>query len=170
MSEAEQESAEKMATAETPREKASFAPVAVLAIVFTPLAVIASVFFSQSENRTFYPPESNEINVGVILSAPQFLQFNRGNVCDGSGPLARLSSATVQIGATGWSKKTILGEGNLNAQGNCEYGVSVIPPDNFSGGEISAKILFSFGESENFTINVGDSMPYQKKNLAIRLG
>jgi hypothetical protein len=81
-----------------------------------------------------------------------------------------LSAATLQIRGAGWSKQTVLGEGVLNVNGDCQYKTSVTAPQDFAGGKISAKILFAFGNSEDFSIDVGDSPPFESKNLTINLG
>ncbi len=170
MSEAELGSAEKVATAETPREKASFAPVAVLAIILTPLIIITTVFFSFFDNGRFEPPVNTELKIAVVLSAPQFLEFSRGNVCDGKTPIAGLSRATIQIKASGWVKTATMGEGILNAQGKCEYKAAVSPPADFLGGDVKASINFSFGETADYTIAVGDNPPFKNVDLDINLG
>jgi hypothetical protein len=170
MSEVKQESVDSGSTAEPTKEKGKLAPVGLLAIILTPLVVITSLFFSYGENGTFYPPENNEINLDVTLSAQQFLEFSNSNVCDGKAPLVGLSAATLQIRGAGWSKQTVLGEGVLNVNGDCQYKTSVTAPQDFAGGKISAKILFTFGNSEDFSIDVGDSPPFESKNLTINLG
>ena len=170
MSETELGAAEKATPAETPREKASFAPVGLLAIILTPIVIVTSIFFSYNENRTFYAPVTSDLNVAVVISAPQFLQVSGGNVCDGKAPLVWLSTATVQIKASGWSENTILGEGILNAQGKCVYKSSVTPPADFAGGNVTARVIFTFGETEDFVINVGNSTPFKTLDLVVNLG
>lgn len=170
MSETEQGSVEKVSTPEAPREKASFAPVAVLAIILTPLVIGATVFFSFFDNGRFEPPVNTELKISIVLSAPQFLEFSKGNVCDGKAPIAGLSRATIQVKASGWVRKANLGEGILNAQGKCEYKAAVSPPEDFLGGDVKASINFSFGETADYIIAVGDNPPFKNVDLDINLG
>ena len=170
MSEAEQESAENVATAKAPREKASFAPVAVLAIILMPLSIGATLFISFFDNGRFEPPVNTDLNIAVVLSAPQFLEFSSGNVCDGRAPIAGLSRATIQINASGWVRKTTMGEGILNTQGKCEYKATVSPPEDFLGGDVKASINFSFGETAEYKIAVGENPPFKNVDLNINLG
>lgn len=170
MSEVEKNSNEGTSTSEPAREKGSLAPVGLLAILLAPLVIVTSIFFSYSEVGDFTPPITNDVKVSVILSAPQFLEFSSGNVCDGKGQLSGLSRATLQIGAAGWSESTKLGEGILNVQGKCEYAATITPPSTFLGGAINATVAFSFGTSRAVTLNVGENPPFQSVKLDINLG
>ena len=170
MSEVKQESVDSGSTAEPSKEKGKLAPVGLLAIILTPIVIVTSIFFSYNENRTFYAPVTSDLNVAVVISAPQFLEVSGGNVCDGKAPLVGLSTATVQIKASGWSEKTILGEGILNAQGKCVYKSSVTPPADYAGGNVTARVIFTFGETEDFVINVGNSTPFKTLDLVVNLG
>ena len=168
MSESEQGSAENLA--EATREKARFAPVAVLAIVLTPLVIGTTVLFSFFDNGRFEPPVNNDIKISVTLSDPQFIEFSTGNVCDGKGPIAGLSRATIQIKAPGWVRTTNLGEGILNAQSKCEYKAAVSAPADFYGGDVEAKVVFAFLETRDYIIPVGDNPPFKNVDLSINLG
>jgi hypothetical protein len=158
------------ATTEPTREKGSLAPVGVLAVLLAPVVILTSLFFSYSEVGDFDPPATADIKISVVISSSRFLEFSSGNVCDGSGETAGLSRATIKIGASGWSQRTTLGEGSLNSQGRCEYEAKVSPPSSFLGGNVRSSVVFSFGETDDFTTNIGDSIPFKGVNLEINLG
>lgn len=170
MAELENESSADSSTVAPAREKGSLAPVGVLAVLLAPLAILTSLFFSYSEVGDFDPPTTGEIKISVIISSSRFLEFSSRNICDGSGETAGLSRAVVKIGAPGWSERTTLGEGSLNAQGKCEYKTKVTPPSSFLGGEVKSSIAFSFGETDDFTTDVGDSPSFNGVDLEINLG
>jgi hypothetical protein len=170
MTELDQETSEGSASAKPEREKGTFAPVAILTLVLAPIVIAASIFFNYSDVGNYTPPESNELNVSVVLSAPQFLEFSTGNICDGKAPIVGLSRAILEITAGQWSTKAPLGEGALNSQGKCEYQVTVTPNSTFLGGEIEASVAFSFGKSQKFITDVGNNLPYKDVDLNISLG
>ena len=126
--------------------------------------------FSFFDNGRFEPPVNNDIKISVTLSDPQFIEFSTGNVCDGKGPIAGLSRATIQIKAPGWVRTTNLGEGILDAQSKCEYKAAVSAPADFYGGDVKAKVLFSFLETPDYIIAVGDNPPFKNVDLSINLG
>ena len=158
------------ATTEPTREKGSLAPVGVLAVFLAPVVILTSLFFSYSEVGDFSPPTTGDIKISVVISSSRFLGFSSGNICDGSGETAGLSRATIKIGAPGWSVRTTLGEGSLNAQGKCEYRTKVSAPSSFLGGKVTSSVAFSFGETDDFITDVGDNPPFKGVNLEINLG
>jgi hypothetical protein len=170
MSEVERKSLEGVSASEPAREKGSLAPVGLLAILLSPLVVVTSLLFSNSEVGDYTPPITNEVYVSVTLSAPQFLEFSSGNVCDGKEQLLGLSRAILKIRGTGWSESTNLGYGSLNVQGKCEFTASITPPSTFLGGVINASVAFSFGTSREVPVDVGDNPPFQTVKLDLNLG
>lgn len=170
MSEVENNLIEGASAPEPAREKGSLAPVGFLAILLAPLVIITSLLFSNSEVGEYTPPITNEVNVAVTLSAPQFLEFSSGNVCDGKEQLSGLSRAILKIRGAGWSESTNLGYGSLNVQGKCEFTASITPPSTFLGGVINASVAFSFGTSREVPVNVGDNPPFQTVKLDFNLG
>lgn len=155
---------------ESPREKISYTPLAVLTIVFGTLVIASSLLFGFSEQKKYNPEVNSELRVVVSLTAPQFLKFTQSNVCLGSGELAGLSNAQVIIRGSNWLRKISLGQGTLNSEGGCIYSSRFSPPSDFYGGEVRANIAFSFGETDDFFINVGDSAPFKAIDLKINLG
>jgi hypothetical protein len=170
MTELDQEASEGSSSAKPEREKGIFAPVAILTLVLAPIVIAVSIFSNYSDVGNYTPAESNKLSISVVLSAPQFLEFSTGNICDGKVPIVGLSRAILEITAGQWSAKTPLGEGALNSQGKCEYQVTVTPDSTFLGGEIESSITFSFGKSQIFINDVGNSLPYKDVNLDISLG
>ena len=155
---------------ESPREKISYTPIAVLTIVLGTLVIAGSLLFGFSEEKKYVPEVNSQLRVIVSLTSPQFLKFSQGNVCLGSGALAGLSNAQVNVRGSNWSEKFSLGLGTLNSQGGCVYRSSFSPPSDFYGGQVTANIAFSFGETADFFINVGDSAPFKAVDLKINLG
>lgn len=170
MSELEKNSIKSTSTAEPAREKGVFAPLGLLTLILAPIVILTSIFFSHSESGNYTPPISEDLKISIALSAPQFLEFSSGNVCDGKAPITGLSRATVEISGGQWSATTPLGEGSLNSQGQCVYKATVTPDSTFLGGEIEAGIVFSFGRTEKFVIDVGDNLPFKTVNLDLSLG
>jgi hypothetical protein len=170
MSQVEKNVNEDNSSTEPAREKGVFAPLALLTLILAPIVIAASIFVSNSEIGNYTPPVSGDLKTTIVLSAPQFLEFGTGNVCDGKAPLAGLSRATLQINTDLWSRTTPLGEGTLNSQGQCLYKATVTPDSAFLGGEIEASITFSFGKTEKYIIDVGDSLPFSSIDLNISLG
>ena len=170
MSQVEMNGFEDTSSTEPAREKGVFAPLALLTLILAPIVIAASIFFNNSEISNYTPPVSGDLKTAIVLSAPQFLEFSTGNVCDGKAPIVGLSRAILQIGTDQWIRKTPLGEGVLNSQGQCLYQATVTPDSTFLGGEIEASITFSFGKTETYIIDVGDSLPFKSIDLDISLG
>ena len=167
MSQVETNEFEDTSSTEPAREKGVFAPLALLALILAPIVIVASIFFNNSDSSNYTPPVSGDLKTTIVLSAPQFLEFSTGNVCDGKAPIAGLSRATLKISTDLWSRTAPLGEGSLNSQGQCVYKATVTPDSTFLGGEIEASITFSFGKTETYLIDVGDSLPFNSVNLDI---
>jgi hypothetical protein len=170
MTEIEQEMNDGASSAKPEREKGVFAPVSIVTLLLAPIVIITSIFFSYSDIGEYTPPASEELKISVVLSAPQFLEFSTGNICDGKGPIAGLSRAILEVASGKWSATSPLGEGALNSQGKCEYQATITPDSSFLGGEIESSITFSFGKSQKFITDVGNVLPYKDVNLDISLG
>lgn len=170
MTEIEPETNEGSSNAKSHREKGVFAPVSILTLLLAPIVIFSSIFFSYSDIGEYTPPASDELNISIVLSAPQFLEFSTGNICDGKAPIAGLSRAILEINASQWSVTTPLGEGALNSQGKCEYRTTATPDSTFLGGVIESSITFSFGKSQKFFTDVGNDLPYKDVKIELSLG
>lgn len=153
-----------------PKERVSFAFVGLLTI-FLSLTTLTFLLFSKfSDQHTFTPEQKAVIPTEIKLSAKQFLNFSNSNVCDGKGVLAGLPNATLVITGNGWSKSAKLGSGSLNTQGECVYTPSVEVPKTFSGGKVSAAIIFSTAKTQQFPNDVGPYPPYKTVQITLSLG
>ena len=155
---------------ESTKEKISLAPVATLAILLGLISSCLLVFSNSSEPHTYTPADLGRINIELTLSSKQFLIYSNGNVCDGAGELSGLRKASVLVVGDGWTNKTSLGVGDLNTKGECIYTPSFQAPNSFNGGEVTASVIFSFGESEDFKVDLGDKQPFKNLLLSINLG
>ncbi len=153
-----------------PKEKVSLAPVGLLTIFLSATTLIFLLFSNFSDQHTLTPEQKSFIPTEITLSAKQFLDFSNSNVCDGKGVLTGLSNATLVVSGTGWSKSEKLGSGSLNTQGQCVYTPRIIPPPTFSGGQISASIIFSTARSPQYPVNVGPYPPYKTIRVSLSLG
>jgi hypothetical protein len=153
-----------------PKEKVSLAPVGLLTIFLSATTLIFLLFSNFSDQHTLTPEQKSFIPTEITLSAKQFLEFSNSNVCDGRGVLTGLSRATLVVTGTGWSKSERLGSGSLNAQGQCVYTPRINPPPTFSGGQISASIIFSTARSPQYPVNVGPYPPYKTIRVSLSLG
>lgn len=153
-----------------PKEKVSLAPVGVLTIVLSLTTLAFLLLSSFSDQHTFIPVQKAVITTEVKLSAKQFQTFSNSNVCDGTGLLAGLSNANVVITGNGWTRSQRLGSGSLNTQGQCVYVPRIDLPKSFSGGTVSAEVVFSFATSEKFSEDVGTNPPYKTVHVVLSLG
>ena len=153
-----------------PKEKFSLAPLGVLTIFLSATTLLFLIFFSFSDQRTFTPEQKAVIPTEIRLSASQFLNFSNSNVCDGKGVLSGLPNATLVMSGKGWSKSERLGSGSLNSQGQCVYTPSIDVPESFSGGKVSASIIFSTARSQEYPANVGQYPPYKTVQITLSLG
>ena len=153
-----------------PQEKVSLAPVGMLTIVLSLTTLAFLLLSSFSDQHTFTPVQKAVITTEVKLSAKQFQTFSNSNVCDGTGLLNGLANATVVVTGNGWSRSQKLGSGSLNTQGQCVYVPRIEVPKSFSGGKVSAEILFSFATSEKYSEDVGPYPPYKTVHISLSLG
>jgi hypothetical protein len=153
-----------------PKEKVSFAPVGMLTIFFCLTTLVFLLFSNFSNQNTFTPEQKGVIPTEIKLSAKQFFDFSNSNVCDGKGVLAGLPNATLVVSGKGWSKSEKLGSGSLNTQGQCVYTPSIDVPKSFSGGKVSASIIFSKARSQEYLENVGPYPPYKTVHITLSLG
>lgn len=153
-----------------PKERVSFAPVGLLTIFLSLTTLVFLLFSNFSDEHTFTPEQKSFIPTEITLGAKQFLEFSTANVCDGKGTLAGLSRATLVVTGNGWSRSEKLGSGSLNTQGLCVYTPEITPPTTFSGGGVSASIVFSTARSPQFPENVGPYPPYKTIRISLSLG
>jgi hypothetical protein len=153
-----------------PREKLSFTPIGILAILLGLTSSLILIFSTTSEPHTFTPQDSGKVRIELTLTAKQFLNYSEGNACDGSGELSGLRKAQVRVTGDGWRNQVSLGAGDLNTKGECLYTPSFQPPESFNGGKVTASVIFSFGESEDFSVDLGETQPYKNLLLSINLG
>jgi len=153
-----------------PKEKVSLAPVGILTIFLSLTTLVFLFLTSFSDQHTFSPEQKPVIPTEIKLSAKQFLEFSNSDVCDGKGVLAGLSKATLVVTGNGWSKSEKLGSGSLNTQGQCIYTPSIDVPKSFSGGKVSASIIFSTAKSQQFPNDVGPYPPYKTVQISLSLG
>jgi hypothetical protein len=153
-----------------PKEKVSLAPIGVLTIVLSLTTLVFLFFSSFSEQHTYIPTQKAVIPTEIKLSATQFQTFSNSNVCDGKGLLAGLPNAKLVVAGNGWSRTENLGTGSLNTQGQCVFSPSVTVPDNFSGGGVTASIIFSSARSQQYPVNVGPYPPYKTIQISLSLG
>lgn len=153
-----------------PKERVSFAPIGMLTIFLSLTTLVFLLFSNFSDENTFTPEQKAVIPTEIKLSAKQFLDFSNSNVCDGKGVLAGLTKATLVVSGKGWSKSEKLGSGTLNSQGQCVYTPSIDVPKSFSGGKVSAAIIFSTARSQQYPADVGPYPPYKTVQITLSLG
>jgi hypothetical protein len=153
-----------------PKEKVSLAPVGVLTIFLSLTTLIFLLFSSFSDQNTFTPEQKAVIPAEIKLSAKQFLDFSNSNVCDGKGVLTGLNRASLVVSGNGWSKSEKLGSGSLNTQWQCVYTPKIDVPASFSGGKVSAAIIFSTAKTQQYPANVGQYPPYKTIQITLSIG
>ncbi len=153
-----------------PKEKVSLAPVGLLTIFLSLSTLVFLLFSSFSDQNTFTPEQKAVIPAEIKLSAKQFLEFSSSNVCDGKGVLAGLNKASLVVSGEGWSKSEKLGSGSLNTQGQCVYTPKIDVPESFSGGNVSASIVFSTAQTQQYPANVGPYPPYKTIQITLSIG
>ena len=155
---------------ESPREKASFVSVGLLAIVLAPIVIITTLLAGSETSSKFTIDQPSEIRVLVSIKASEFLNFSERNVCDGSGEIAGLWRSEIQIRTSSWIRKTSLGQGTLNSEGACEYRLTIAPPSDFEGGDVIASAILPLGKAKDLVLNTGSKPSFKQIDLTYDLG
>jgi hypothetical protein len=141
-----------------PKEKRLKGPLLNLALITFVLALIISlisIIFPFKDVISVNSDVIETLSVEVTISAPQFVTAPAISACQGSGRLSGLPSAKINLAAKdgSWRVSSPLGTGQLNSNGDCVYTPKINTPESFNGGTVKARVDFSFGSSETYTVD-----------------
>lgn len=145
----------------------------ILIIMFAVSIFSLSLTTKSSKNIEVLGPQG--ITINVDLSSPVFREAyttsSTPEYCNNPSPYKGISNSLLFIA-----------DGNSQALGSIRLGNAVkynyisckfkafLPLDeSFSGGKVSVYVKFPFGESDKFTVDVGNQRPY-KIDLKLNLG
>lgn len=154
----DEDSESKELLAKLPREKRLKGPLLNLAVITFFLAIIISIISVVFPFRDVVSVNSDVVetlSVEVTISAPQFISAPAISACRGSGRLAGLPNASINLAAEdgSWKVNAPLGLGQLNSEGNCVYTPEIETPESFEGGVVKARVDFSFGSTSTYTVD-----------------
>jgi hypothetical protein len=145
----------------------------VLIIMIAVSILSLSLTTNSSKNIEVLGPQG--ITINVDLSSPVFREAyttsSTPQYCNNPSPYKGISNSLLFISD---SKSQPLGSVKLGDAVkynyiSCKFKAFLPLDDSFSGGKVSVFVKFPFGESEKFTVEVGNQRPY-KIDLKLNLG
>lgn len=141
-----------------PKEKRLKGPLlnlALITFIFAIIIALVSIVFPISDVISVNSDVTETLSVEVTIAAPQFTTAPAISACEGSGRLAGLPNAYIFLNAKdgSWKVSSELGAGQLNSNGDCVYMPKINTPKSFNGGTVKARVDFSFGSSETYTVD-----------------
>jgi hypothetical protein len=145
----------------------------VLIIMIAVSILSLSLTTNSSKNIEVLGPQG--ITINVDLSSPVFREAyttsSTPQYCNNPSPYKGISNSLLFI-ADGKSQplgSVKLGDAVKYNYISCKFKAFLPLDDSFSGGKVSVFVKFPFGESEKFTVEVGNQRPY-KIDLKLNLG
>lgn len=145
----------------------------VLIIMIAVSILSLSLTTNSSKNIEVLGPQG--ITVNVDLSSPVFREAYKTSstpqYCNNPTPYKGISNSLLFI-SDGKSQplgSVKLGDAVKYNYISCKFKAFLPLNDSFSGGKVSVFVKFPFGESEKFTVEVGNQRPY-KIDLKLNLG
>jgi hypothetical protein len=145
----------------------------VLIIMIAVSILSLSLTTNSSKNIEVLGPQG--ITINVDLSSPVFREAyttsSTPQYCNNPSPYKGISNSLLFI-SDGKSQplgSVKLGDAVKYNYISCKFKAFLPLDDSFSGGKVSVFVKFPFGESEKFTVEVGNQRPY-KIDLKLNLG
>ena len=144
------------------------------------LAMIVGVLFSffyQAGSTTLVTPEvSTDLKVRISLTSIEFASEGASagdlGICQGTPNLPNLGQARVII--TDLQNQKVaelpLKSASSRVGTTCSYAVVATDYKKFSGSTLKVLVRFTFGDSNIFTVDVGDKPPYNFIDINLTLG
>ena len=146
----------------------------IILIVMIAVSILSlSLTTKSSKNIEVLGPQG--ITINVDLSSPVFREAyttsSTPQYCNNPSPYKGISNSLLFISdANSQSLGSIkLGDAVKYNYISCKFKAFLPLEDSFSGGKVSVYVKFPFGESEKFTVDVGNQRPY-KIDLKLNLG
>lgn len=145
----------------------------VLVIMVAVSIVSLGLTTNSSKNIEVLGPQG--ITINVDLSSPVFREAyttsSTPQYCNNPGPYKGISNSLLFVsGAESQPLGSIkLGDAVKYNYTGCKFKAFLPLDESFSGGKVSIFVKFPFGESDKFTVDVGNQRPY-KIDLKLNLG
>ena len=145
----------------------------VLIIMIAVSVISLSLTTNSSKNIEVLGPQG--ITINVDLSSPVFREAyttsSTPQYCNNPSPYKGISNSLLFVsGAKSESLGSVkLGDAVKYNYIGCKFKAFLPLDDSFSGGKVSVYVKFPFGESDKFTVDVGNQRPY-KIDLKLNLG
>jgi hypothetical protein len=145
----------------------------VLIIMIAVSVISLSLTTNSSKNIEVLGPQG--ITINVDLSSPVFREAyttsSTPQYCNNPSPYKGISNSLLFVSdAKSESLGSIkLGDAVKYNYIGCKFKAFLPLDDSFSGGKVSVYVKFPFGESDKFTVDVGNQRPY-KIDLKLNLG
>lgn len=157
------------------KNKGAMAPLALVLSLVVIFAVFFSLFYRPVATQLVSPKASNALRVSLSISANEFItegsDSGNSNICKGTKSFPNISKAIVYI--TDLNNKPIAeivaGSATSKKSSTCYFELSTEKYKPFSGSKLKVFVRFSFGDSNIFNVDVGNSIPYNKINLRLSL-
>ncbi len=145
----------------------------VLIIMIAVSVISLSLTTNSSKNIEVLGPQG--ITINVDLSSPVFREAyttsSTPQYCNNPSPYKGISNSLLFVSdAKSESLGSVkLGDAVKYNYIGCKFKAFLPLDDSFSGGKVSVYVKFPFGESDKFTVDVGNQRPY-KIDLKLNLG
>ncbi len=145
----------------------------VLIIMIAVSVISLSLTTNSSKNIEVLGPQG--ITINVDLSSPVFREAyttsSTPQYCNNPSPYKGISNSLLFVSdAKSESLGSVkLGDAVKYNYIGCKFKAFLPLNDSFSGGKVSVYVKFPFGESDKFTVDVGNQRPY-KIDLKLNLG
>lgn len=157
------------------KNRGAMAPLALVLSLVTLFAIFFSLFYRPVSTQLVTPEASSALRVLLSISANEFITegSDSGNltICRGTKSFPNISKAVVFI--TDTSNKPIAeiaaGDATSKKSSTCFFELSTEDYKKFTGSKLKVFVRFTFGDSNIFNVDVGNTIPYNKINLRLSL-
>jgi hypothetical protein len=151
--------------------RGTMALVGIAATIFGLISIAYSLLSSFNTSAVINPVTDKNIHVDVTIQSSQFKSGSNNSICAGSGALAGISTATLNLtqSSSGLDLHSKLGNGILTQNGSCLYSIVLSPPAGFTGGNVTESVTFPFGQAPETKADLGNQPPFNHFPITINL-
>ncbi len=157
-------------------QKGAFSPLALVIGIAAFGALVFSIFYRPISSSIVQAKLSESLRINLSITSSEFntegSAFGSLDICSGTANFPNINKANVFVNdINGKSLGSIeVGEASAKSASTCKYNLELKDVSDFPGTKLNVFVRFSFGDSNNFLVDVGGEPPYKKLNIRLTLG
>lgn len=157
------------------RDPGGMAPIALIVSFAFILAIVFSLFFRPGSSLLVIPDITSDLKIRLSITTQEFATEGTSsgslNICAGTKSFPGISQAKIVV--NDYKDQTVavipIKKASSKDERTCYFDLATKDYKKFTGSKLKVSVQFPFGNSNVFTVDVGDKPPFGRIDVNLNL-